>query len=156
MPKHRYGLRYLTVLVLLFLVANVVHASPDPVLNAKLEEAIAKVRAETSPMGRAEAAEHLADLTHRVKPDSVDDKTLTDMISLLDIPDDSVRLWTAGALGNLGRRAKTAAPKLLSLLTEVDCLEGDLTSAASIRPALKRMGVRPPPEPSYSDCHKNH
>lgn len=157
MPRcNRYGLRYFTVLVLLFLVADVVHASTDPVLNAKLEKAIAKVRAEQSPMARAKAAESLANLTHRVKPISVDDKTITDMVSLLDIPDDSVRAWTAAALGHLGRRAKVAAPKLLTLLAEGDCLEGDLTSAASIRPALKRMGVKPPPEPSYNDCHKPH
>jgi hypothetical protein len=156
MPRYRHGLRYFTVLALLSLMANVVHASTDPVLNAKLEETIAKVRADKSPVARAEAAERLAELTHRVNPDSVDDKSVTDMISLLDIPDDSVRGWTAAALGNLGRRAKAAAPKLLALLTEVDCLEGDLTSAAFIRPALKRMGVKPPPEPSYNDCHKPH
>jgi hypothetical protein len=142
--------------VLLFLMANVVHASTDPVLNAKLEEVIAKVRADKSDVARAEAAESLAELTHRVKPTSVDDKTIADMVSLLDIPDDSLRAWTAAALGHLGRRAKAAAPKLLALLTEVDCLEGDLTSAASIRPALKRMGAKPPPAPTYNDCHKPH
>jgi hypothetical protein len=108
MPRHRYGLRYFTGFVLLFLVAHVVHASTDPVLNAKLEQAVAKVRADTSPMGRAEAAEHLAELTHRVKPDSIDDKAVTDMISLLDIPDDSARLWTALALGNLGKALGSA------------------------------------------------
>ena len=130
------------------------HAAADPALNAKLEKAIAQVRITLSPMARAEAAEHLADLIHGAKPNSVDDKTIADMVSLLDIPDDSVRAWTAAAFIHLGRRAKVAAPRLLALLAEVDCLEGDLTSAASIRPALKRMGVRPPPEPSYNDCHK--
>lgn len=145
-------LRSVAILMLLFPMETV--GSTDQVLNAKLEETIARVRADPSPMGRTEAAEHLADLTHGVKQDSVDDKTIADMISLLDIPDDSVRAWTAAALGQLGRRAKAAAPKLLALLAEVDCLQGDLTSAAAIRPALKRMGVKPPPEPSYSDCQK--
>jgi hypothetical protein len=154
MPSCRYGLRYFIVFVLLFLMASMGHAATDPVLNAKLEETIAKVRAGDSPTTRTEAAEHLAELTHRVKPNSVDDKTIAEMVSLLDIPDDSVRAWTAAALGHLGRRAKVAAPKLLTLLAEVDCLEGDLTSAAFIRPALKRMGVKPPPAPSYNDCHK--
>ena len=129
------------------------HAATDPVLNAKVEEAITEVRL-SLPTARAEAAEHLADLIYRAKPNSVDDKTITDMVSLLDIHDDSVRGWTAAALGHLGRRAKVAAPRLLALLAEVDCLEGDLTSAASIRPALERMGVKPPAEPSYNDCHK--
>src|SRR5207302_9807583 len=153
-PKCRYGLRYFLVLALLLLTASMGHAAADPALNAKLEKAIAQVRITLSPMARAEAAEHLADLIHGAKPNSVDDKTIADMVSLLDITDDSVRAWTAAAFIHLGRRAKVAAPRLLALLAEVDCLEGDLTSAASIRPALKRMGVRPPPEPSYNDCHK--
>jgi hypothetical protein len=154
MPRSRYGLRSLVVSMLLFLTSNMVYAATDPALNAKLEEAVAKVRSGDSRTTRTEAAEHLAELTHRVRPNSVDDKTIADMVSLLDIPDDSVRGWTAAALGHLGRRAKVAAPKLLALLAEVDCLEGDLTSAASIRPALERMGVKPPAQPSYSDCHK--
>lgn len=135
---------------------NIVHASTDTVLNANLEESIAKVRASDSAVARAETAEHLAEVTARVKPNSVDDKTIADMVSLLDIPDDSVRGWTAAALGHLGGRANVAVPKLLALLAEVDCFEGDLTSAAFIRPALKRMGVKPPPEPTYNDCHKPH
>ena len=154
MSGFRYGLRYFTVVVLLFLTASMGNAATDPVLNAKLEEAIAKVRAGDSPTTRGEAGEHLAELIHGVQPNSVDDKTIADMVSLLDIPDDSVRAWTAAALGHLGRRAKVAAPKLLTLLAEVDCLEGNLTSAAFIRPALESMGVKPPAEPSYNDCHK--
>jgi hypothetical protein len=154
MPRFQYGLRYFILFALMFIMGSMGHAATDPVLNARLEEAVAKVRSGDSPTTRTEAAEHLAELTHRVKPNSVDDKTIADIVSLLDIPDDSVRAWTAAALGHLGRRAKVAAPKLLALLAEVDCLEGDLTSAASIRPALERMGVTPPPEPSYSGCHK--
>ena len=154
MAKRNYSLRCFGVLALTFIAATTVYAATDTALNARLEETIAKVRAAQSTNVQAEEAEHLAELTHRVNPTSVDDKTVADMISLLDIPDDSVRGWTAAALGHLGHRAKAAAPKLLALLPEVDCLEGDLTSASSIRPALKRMGVKPPPAPSYNDCHK--
>jgi hypothetical protein len=155
MPRCRYGLGCFIVLALPFLMASMGHAATDPVVNGLLEEDIAIVRASDSPAVRAERAKDLADLIHRAKPNSVDDKTIADMVSLLDIPDDSVRAWIAGALGHLGRRAKVATPRLLALLAEVDCLEGDLTSAAFIRPALERMGVKPPPQPSYYDCHKN-
>jgi hypothetical protein len=118
----------------------------DPVIKARLEETIAKVREEKPSLARTAEAEHLAELTHRIKPASVDDATVADMVSLLGIPDDSVRGWVAAALGNLESRAKeVAAPKLLALLPEADCLQGDLTSAASIRPALRRMGVKSPP-----------
>lgn len=40
---------------------------------------------------------------------------------LLDIPDDSVREGVAAALGNVGRRADVAIPKLKELLPELDC-----------------------------------
>jgi len=155
MLRRSYRLQYFVVFVLSLLMTSMGHASADTV-NAKLEQAIANVRAGDTPTTRTEAAEQLAKLTHRVRPNSVSDKTVADMVALLDIPDDSVRAWTAAALGHLGPRAKVAAPKLLALLPEVDCLEGDLISAAFIRPALKRMGVKPPPEPSYYDCHKPH
>lgn len=154
MQRFRYRLGYFLIPMLMFLMVSIGYAATDALLNAKLEEAIADVRMSVSPMQRSEAAEHLADLTHRAKPNSVDDKTIADMVSLLDIPDDSVRGWTAAALGQLGRRARAAAPKLLALLPQVDCLDGDLTSAAAIRPALEKMGVKVPQEPSYNDCHK--
>jgi HEAT repeat protein len=133
---------------LIFLMAGTANAAEDRMLNKKLQETMEKVRVEGSVMARTEAAEHLAELTHGVNPKSVNDKTVADMVSLLDASDDSVRAWVAAALGHLGRRAKVAVPKLLALLPEADCLQGDLTSAASIRPALRGMGVRPPPPPN--------
>ena len=82
---------------------------------------------------------------------SVTDSTVADLIALLDEPDDSVRAFVAGALGNL--HAKAAIPKLLALLPTADCLEGTLTSARPIRSALERMGVNPP-APSYNECYR--
>jgi HEAT repeat protein len=146
MLERRYKVRLLgSFIALAFLMVGRANAAGDLMLNTKLEETIAKVRTEKSLMARTEAAERLAELTRGSNPKSVDDKTVADMVSLLDSPDDSVRAWVAAALGHLGRRAKLAVPKLLALLPEADCLQGDLTSAASIRPALRRMGVKPPP-----------
>jgi hypothetical protein len=155
MLRHWSKVQLLASLIALgFLALGAAKAAGDPKLNAQLEETITKVRTEKSLMARIDQAEHLAELTHGVNPKSVDDQTVGDMVSLLDDPDDAVRLWVAGALGHLGRRAKVAAPKLLALLPEADCLQGDLTSAAAIRPALKRMGVKPPPPPSPQECAK--
>lgn len=146
MPKRRYKVQLLGSFILLAsLMVGTANAAEDRMLNAKLEETIAKVRTEKSLMARTEAAEHLAELTREINSKRVDDTTVADMVTLLDAADDSVRAWVAAALGNLGRRAKVAVPKLLALLPEADCLQGDLTSAASIRPALRRMGVKPPP-----------
>jgi len=145
MQEPPYKLLFGSLTALAFLIVGTANAAGDRMLNTKLEETIAKVRIEESLTARTDAAEHLAELTRGVNPKSVYDKTVADMVSLLDAPDDSVRAWVAAALGNLGRRAKVAVPKLLALLPEADCLQGDLTSAASIRPALRRMGVKPPP-----------
>ncbi len=117
-----------------------------------LIETIAKVRTGESATVRTKAAEHLSRLTSKISPNDVDDKTLNDLVSLLDTHEDSVRAWVAASLGNLGPRATVAAPKLLKILSEVDCLQVSLSSAPFIRVALKRMGVKVPPAP---DCQES-
>lgn len=148
---HKLAIMFLVM----FSLVGTASAGTDPGLNQKLETTIAAVRITQSSMARNDAAERLADLTRKARPASVSDSTVNDLLSLMDDSNDVVRLWVAAALGNLGPRAKVAIPKLLALLPETDCLDGDLTSAAAIRPALKRMGERKlPPAPSYNDCHK--
>lgn len=136
-----------------FLLSPVVCAKsgfvPKGQLKRQLLETIAEVRNEKTSNSRTDAAEHLETLTRGINPHKVDDTTLAEMVSLLETREDSVRGWVAASLGNLGRRAKVAVPKLLKLLPEVDCLRGSLTSASAIRIALKRMGKKPPPPP---DC----
>lgn len=144
----------LCLVILLVAMPTLANPGTNSMLNSKLERAVRTVRSAGSPMEQTRAAQHLAELTKGVKPSSVDDTTISDMTSLLDMQEDAVRGWIAAALGHLGRRGRVAVPKLLALLPEADCLQGDLTSAASIRPALKRMGVEPPPAPTFSDCQK--
>jgi HEAT repeat protein len=114
-----------------------------------LREMIAKVRTMSGPsMARTNAAEALSQLTKNIDPKKVDDKTLRDLVSLLDTPDGSVRLRVAAALGNLGPRAKMAVPALLRVIRETDCppkIETGVTLSATALVALKRIGVEPPP-----------
>ena len=138
--------------MLLFLITTPAHSRINKQLNSKLQATIASVRSAKSASARHDTAEQLLILTSKSHHGSVTDSTVADLIALLDEPDDSVRAFVAGALGNL--QAKAAIPKLLALLPTADCLEGTLTSARPIRSALERMGVKPPPWPSYSDCHK--
>jgi HEAT repeat protein len=138
--------------VLLFSITMTAHSQIDPQLDSKLQATVAAVRSEKSPNARMDAAEQLADLTHKARPGSVTDSTVADLIDLLDDPSDSVRMFAAAALGNL--KAKAAIPKLRALLPAADCLEGPVTSARSIRFALERLGVKPPPRPTYNDCHR--
>jgi hypothetical protein len=120
-------------------------------LKTQLLEEIANVRNGETSTSRTEAAERLATLTRGINPHDVDDATLDEMVSLLDTKEDSVRAWVAASLGNLGRRARVAVPRLLKLLPEVDCLRGSVTSAPFIRVALKRMGETPPPLPNCDE-----
>lgn len=114
-------------------------------LTEELKETVAKVRTGATSAARTEAAERLAELTRGISPNQIDDGTLSELVSLLEVPENSVRYWVARCLGNLGPRARIAVPKLQNILTEVDCLKGSKTSASGIRFALGRMGVKPPP-----------
>jgi hypothetical protein len=116
-------------------------------LLEQLTKTIVKVRTGKSSTARTDAAEHLAELTRGIDPKMVDDKTITDLVSLLDTSEDSVRSWVAASLGNLGPRARIAIPKLLKILSEVECLQLSMTSEGAIRVALRRMGKEPPPLP---------
>jgi len=126
------------------------HPMPKKPLKRQLSETIAKVRNGKTLTSRTDAAQHLETLTDGIDPHKVDETTLTEMVSLLETKEDSVRAWVAASLGNLGPRAKVAVPRLLKLLPEVDCLRGSLTSAPFIRVALERMGEIPPPSPNCS------
>jgi hypothetical protein len=123
------------------------HSMPKKQLKRQLSETMAKIRNGKTSTSRTEGAEHLAMLTRGINPNKVDDTILTEMLSLLETQEDSVRAWVAASLGNLGPRAKVAVSRLLKLLPEVDCLRGSLTSAPAIRLALERMGEIPPPPP---------
>lgn len=115
----------------------------------QLARSIARVQTGESRAARDSAAERLPELTKSVRPDQIDDKTLADLVSLLDTWDDEVRVPVALSLGNLGPRAKIAAPKLLEMLPEVDCLmEVDVPPALVVRDALQRIGETPPPSPT--------
>ncbi|HTC63477.1 MAG TPA: hypothetical protein VK709_11590 [Candidatus Saccharimonadales bacterium] len=152
MAKFNCKTHCLVFMVLLFSTTLQAHPRINQQLDSNLRSIIAEVRSEKSSRARFDAASRLVTLTVKARPGSVTDATVSDLIGLLDDPDDAIRLDAAAALGNL--KAKASAPKLLSLLPTADCLEGTLTSARVIRYALEKMRVKSPPAPSYSDCHK--
>lgn len=123
----------------------------DSAVLTQMQEMIVKARIGTDVQARTNAAERVSALAHEINPNKVDDKTLADLVNLLDSPDDSVRFWVAIALGNIGPRARVAVPKLEELLPSADCLNGPITSASGIRRALTRMRIKPPPPPA--NCH---
>lgn len=139
--------------VLMLTATCAAHPGSNAKLLRQIQETITKIQAMKGPpsMARTNEAEHLSELTEKVNSAEVNDRTLGNLISLLDnAPDDSVRLWVAAAIGNLGPRAKSAVPALLRDVRETDCIPlAEMTSAGAARVALKRIGVVPPPLP---DC----
>jgi len=126
----------------LFLLSGTAQTG-EPMSKKELTETIEKVRTGATSTIRDEAAQHLAELTRGINPKDIDDKTITDLVSLLDLRE--ARYWVAVSLGNLGSRAKTAIPKLQQVLAEEDCLRVSKSAAGAIRHALAQMGVKPPP-----------
>lgn len=131
-------------------VGSMAEQPPQVVLKEQITKTIAEVRELSVPTigisnARVEAAERLPELTKKIKPNTIDEQTLADSVSLLDTWDDAVRGDIAASLGSLGPRARAAAvPKLLEILPEVDCLWVDVSSEEAIQIALERMGEAPP------------
>ena len=125
--RKAFGVVVSAVLVL-FPTTSSGAASHTTILE-QLARTIARVRTGETLAVRDNAAERLPELTKSLQPDQVDDKTLADLVLLLDTWDDAVRVPVAMSLGNLGPRAKIAAPKLIQMLPEVDCLGVDVPPA---------------------------
>jgi hypothetical protein len=75
--------------------------------------------------------------------DEVSAMDIDALTKLLTDEDDSIRIWTAGALGLLGKKAKSAVPQLERALLERPCANTPATSASAIRLALSRIGAQP-------------
>lgn len=142
----------LTCVISLVLLAATAGKIGDTKKLKEIQETISDVRKMSGPIKPgANPAERLAQLTEEIDPKKVDDKTLGDIVSLLDTSNEFVRFWVAASLGHLGPRAKGAVPALLKVMRETDCIElRVMTSADAARMALKRIGVTPPPR----DCGK--
>ena len=111
--------------VLLAVLAKVeARAATNKATMQKIAEAVRRARFGETALDRSNAAERLPDLTESIDPNEIDDKTLADLISLLDTWQDSVRVPVPCPSGFLAPRAKSAVPKLLAMLPELDCEVG--------------------------------
>lgn len=137
----------LAICFVLSIGTGVAQGAGGTALMKQIKETMAKIRTDKTVDARTEAAEHLARLTQEIGSKEVTEALVSDITSLLDSPDDSVRYWVATALGNLGPVAKAAIPKLEEMLPKADCINGAITSASGIRYALIKMGIKPPPPP---------
>lgn len=148
MGRERSIAFYAASIMLLFVAPIAAGKVKDnSMLLKQIQKTIVKVRVASEISKARIAADRLSQLTEKIAPKDVDDKTLAKLAALLGCSDDTVRFLVAVSIGNLGPRAKSVVPKLLETLRKVDCLNGALTSADAIRDALKRIGVTPPPRP---------
>lgn len=147
MKRRVRKLRSLAFCLVLSAAAGIAQGSGESARIGQIKTTIAIIRSGKTVDARTGAAEHLARLTQKVSSEEVTETLVTDLTSLLDSPDDSVRYWVAWALGNLGPAAKAAVPKLEEMLPKADCLNGVITSASGIRYALFKMGIKQPPRP---------
>jgi hypothetical protein len=135
---------YLVLITIALTVPDSVRAFAKSDTNQRLMSVIKKVKRERTPAARLTTAEELVSITDGHDCADITDQTLLALVSLLDLDDDGVRMWTAASLGDIGPRANIAVPKLLSILAGNNCKSWDHSSAATIPIALRRIGVEPP------------
>jgi hypothetical protein len=110
-----------------------------------VKDIIEKIRTSTDELFRSRAAVRLGILfIENISSEEIDDKTIIDITSLLDMP--GAELGIVDTLGIIGPRAKKAVPKLLQLLDKEDiCYPQQKLLADAIHEALSKIGVTPPP-----------
>jgi HEAT repeat protein len=137
-------IRILVMLLVWIILRGSELNATKPSLAKQIAQRIQEVKTGETSSIKENAAQRLAELTRGKDLSGIDESLIAAIASLLDSPDDTVRTWVAACLGHFGARAKFAVPKLEEVLAETDCSFGP-SSAATIRPALRKIGVVPPP-----------
>ena len=129
------------------------------VSNAQISEVIEKIKTSETPAIRNEFASQLFDLMEKSTPKNIDEKTLDDMLELLNIPE--IRIEISASFRFLKSRAKKAVPRLIQVLNEEECERNyvDLffstgySAADVIRSSLKQIGIK---KPVVVNCNGNY
>jgi hypothetical protein len=138
-----------TVLLLLAASATVSSAAERAVSSDQLSALISSVRAATDPSTQDLVARDLRRLVAGAYLGNIDDKTIEDLASLLDLPNDAARHSVAIALGLFEKRALFTLPKLLDLHQKAYCArlrgEAEPGSTDAIRFAIQNITGGPLP-----------
>jgi hypothetical protein len=142
-----------------FLVSAQAYSHGQPVtdqaaLMREFKATIQQIKeAKPQSLEKRDVAVHLVDLSERVQPNLVDDKTFNDIVDLLDDSDIVDETYMPLVFGNLGPRSRPVVPTLLKIMRKYDCRFLDFGPAGTIRVSLPKIGITPPPEPrTASDC----
>jgi hypothetical protein len=146
-------------LLLLVFITGVARARTGEVSLKELHDTIATIRELSSPEvgfsnARTVAAERLFDLVGKINPKDVDDKTIGELVTLLDTWDVSVIVPVGTFLEDFGIRANSAAPKLLEILAESKCRPAftlGLPEEYFINSVLRKIGTQTSPPLPFCD-----
>ena len=145
MLKSRSEFRFVAIAVVFVLsqLSGKAQTTVTTTFQKQFSDTMMKVRTGETTNIQSDAAKQLYVMTRDRDNHDLDDKTIADLVSLLD---HHIGLhWIAMCLGNIGPRAKIAIPKLQEKLAVEDCYRVDVTASYALRYALKQMGVTPPP-----------
>jgi hypothetical protein len=110
--------------------------------NSIVKIAIRQITEAKSPMARWDRTKKLSQWVAQ-HPKEVSLTDVEALAGLMSDPDDGLRGWIAGALGQLGGKAKVAVPQLQWALQDRPCENRPANSASAIRLALSRIGAEP-------------
>lgn len=110
--------------------------------RSRVETAAATIQHGKTRDVRAREAVRLTQWIRR-NPTEVSESDIVVLIALLRDEDDVIRGEAAGAIGFVGRRARSAAPALIRALRERPCTKQPGASADAMRVALDRIGAAP-------------
>jgi HEAT repeat protein len=129
----------LSSLTFFSLFVNASEEKDNDDVSRTFDQLIKAVQSRVSSDRRIDAAQKLSDLVHTCRSELFSERHIAQLSALLQDENDSVRYWSATALGYLGPRARSAIPALEKALEE---RADDLTSKSSrsaIRLALQRI-----------------
>jgi len=155
-----YKSKFFFTIIMCLLLIRVDVLAKQSVSESQISDAIEKVKT-NAPFSdkQLEAMTLLYDLTRKINKKDISDKTLNDIVYLLDIPE--ARSWVSASLANLKSRAKEAVPRMIEVLNEEVCNRKyvDLVVIRNldsvdydIRSSLKKMGVKDP----VIDCNGDY
>jgi hypothetical protein len=119
------------------------HSDED---NKRFQAIISSIRMSPDPDFQDNEARSLYRLLKGRTCDEVDGRTMRELVSLLDIRHDGIRLHIVRALGRLPPCARAAIPKLKEILPEADCWPSGLRSGGYIHHTLEKLGELPIPD----------
>ena len=148
-----YKSKFFFMFIMCLLLIRVEGFAKQNVSESQISDAIEKVKTSASDFDeQLEAMQLLYDLTRKINKKNISDKTLNDIVNLLDIPE--ARSWVSSSLANLKSRAKRAVPRMIEVLKEEVCnrkhvdliiIRKKFDSADyDIRSSLKEMRVKDP------------